>query len=288
MNEQALKQKLHKASQELGMTFNACLRRLVLERFLVRLSKSEWRDKFVFKGGMLLANYISLNRVTTDLDFLAVKMNVQKSKIKSAMEQLANENSDDGFIFTFLELNELQHEMTEYSGFEAVFQASFNQIRERVHIDIGVGDIVEPVEEKVQLIGANKSSIFEDFVSLMVYPYEYIFSEKLHTAVARGARNSRMKDYHDIFLMMQIEGFNANKNVIKAVESTFKNRNTNIVKNMLDFSDLEMNILQKMWSSYQKGLRVSGMDISTPGDILIVINQIKDWLNNSEISGSQP
>lgn len=56
MNEQALKDRLKVIANSERRTFNDVWRELALERFLVRLSKSEYRDKFIFKGGMLLSH----------------------------------------------------------------------------------------------------------------------------------------------------------------------------------------------------------------------------------------
>jgi hypothetical protein len=41
-------------------------------------------------------------------------------------------------------------------------------------------------------------SMFEGEISLVVYPPETIFAEKLETVLSKGAANSRMKDYHDL------------------------------------------------------------------------------------------
>ena len=42
----------------------------VLERFLARLAESEYADRFILKGGMLLAAW-DARRATVDADFLA-------------------------------------------------------------------------------------------------------------------------------------------------------------------------------------------------------------------------
>lgn len=72
MNAQALKDRINKISKELDLPFNEVWHKLVLERFLVRLSQSDQKDYFVMKGGSLLANYIILERETKDLDLLLI------------------------------------------------------------------------------------------------------------------------------------------------------------------------------------------------------------------------
>jgi len=55
-----------------GRTTAEYLRLYALEGFLLRLSHSEHRGRFVLKGGVLLAAY-SLRRPTTDIDVAALE-----------------------------------------------------------------------------------------------------------------------------------------------------------------------------------------------------------------------
>src|SRR3989338_6009818 len=68
MNEAALKARLKFIAQERLKTFNEVWKQLLLERFLARLSGSPYREQFIFKGGLLLAQYMALGRETTDID----------------------------------------------------------------------------------------------------------------------------------------------------------------------------------------------------------------------------
>jgi predicted nucleotidyltransferase component of viral defense system len=67
--EQSIKEKLKVLAKERETTFAQLWSNLILERFLARLSQSSYRDKFVLKGGTLLAKYLPLGRETKDLDF---------------------------------------------------------------------------------------------------------------------------------------------------------------------------------------------------------------------------
>ena len=62
MNEAEIKDKIRKVSGDLAISFNEAWHRLVLERFMVRLSRSPYKSSFIFKGGALLARYIKLER----------------------------------------------------------------------------------------------------------------------------------------------------------------------------------------------------------------------------------
>ena len=48
----------------------------------MRLSKSVHADKFIFKGGYLLAYLMNIGRETTDLDFLLTRMKAEEPLIR--------------------------------------------------------------------------------------------------------------------------------------------------------------------------------------------------------------
>ncbi|MES2614625.1 MAG: nucleotidyl transferase AbiEii/AbiGii toxin family protein [Bdellovibrionota bacterium] len=277
MNEQSLKDKLKLTSKELNLSFNSCLKVLFLERFLVRLSLSSWKEKFIFKGGMLLAKYLPLGRETIDLDFLATKFNAGEADVVVAMREISSLTLEDGFVFEFIGLTRRAHEHTNYPGFEASFQANFNRVRERFFIDIGIGDVVSPVDESIDLMSANKKPIFEDAISLIVYPIETIFAEKVHTMVARGAGNSRMKDYHDVYLILQSKKLPEKKIVLETLKKTFSNRKEDFKNDFLSFAENELETLSKLWKVFKGNGKQQGQNL-TPEDIRTVIKEINEYL----------
>ena len=50
-----LKDRIRNLSKEHGMNAQVLMRNYMMERFLERMSLSEYRDKFILKGGMLVA-----------------------------------------------------------------------------------------------------------------------------------------------------------------------------------------------------------------------------------------
>ncbi len=71
MNETALKERLKTTASEKDTTLNKVWKQLLLERFLARLSSSSYQDKFIFKGGLLLAQYIArFGEVVTVYSFI--------------------------------------------------------------------------------------------------------------------------------------------------------------------------------------------------------------------------
>ena len=101
INMQALKDQLRTIARERNSHFNACWKQLLLERFLARLAGSSHGDKFIFKGGFLLAYLMKIGRETTDLDFLITRIKAEEKELKKTFEQIISVHSSDGFAFSF-------------------------------------------------------------------------------------------------------------------------------------------------------------------------------------------
>ena len=103
INEQALKDRLHTIAKEKNIHFNACWKQLLLERFLTRLSRSPHANKFIFKGGFLLAYMMKIGRETTDLDFLLTRMKAEKEEIQRVLKKLSLSNQKIGSHILLME-----------------------------------------------------------------------------------------------------------------------------------------------------------------------------------------
>jgi predicted nucleotidyltransferase component of viral defense system len=277
MNETALKDRVKILSKEKGITFNEMWNQFLLERFLARLSRSKHQEKFIFKGGLLLAQYISLGRETSDADFLMRKLKSEASSIQSAMIDLTAIDLKDEFQFEWDSIEELAQPHMAYPGFRVSIKACFGKMKNKIHIDIGVGDSVNPREENIRVLQYKGKPIFEDEITLMVYPAETIFSEKLETIISKGATNSRMKDYHDLLLLCREKGLLENKELLEAIHATFKNRNTGL--NLpIQFDALGMQSLQKFWAEHLHTLGVFTEKLNLPNEIIDVIQEINHYL----------
>jgi hypothetical protein len=60
--EQSIKDKVRKISQARKQPFNEIWQAVILERWLVRLVRSPYRNNFIFKGAMCLRHYIAINK----------------------------------------------------------------------------------------------------------------------------------------------------------------------------------------------------------------------------------
>lgn len=185
MNEQALRDRLMQISKLRQELFNETWHNFVLERFLVRIAKSQHRESFVFKGRFLLGHYLNLGRETKDLDFLARKIEAEKPTIEKAFQEIAETVLDDGLKFSIESLLDLKHPHMKIPGFQVQITAHLGRMREPISIDIGIGDVAEPIEKDIELMKSKGRGLFEESISLLVYSPETIFAEKIQTAAAR-------------------------------------------------------------------------------------------------------
>ena len=117
----------------------------------------------------------------------------------------------------------------------------------RVHLDVGFGDVIDPSPRR-----ESASSILPDGqpLSWLVYPLEYIYSEKLEALIDRGSASSRAKDIYDMFNLFN--KISDPQKLLSAIKNTFENRKTEIPQSFVKFAeDLDTSILRGAWNSVQ-------------------------------------
>lgn len=276
--EKSFKAKLRTIAKEKNRDPADLWQSLTLERFLVRLAKSEYSKHFVLKGGVLLSKYIEIGRETTDLDFLAQKISNEVSRLRMIFEKISNIDLKDGFSFREVNVNELAHPHMGYPGVEVSMMAYFGKTRFKVAVDIGFGDIVDPVKYAIPLTRSSKGDLFENSVSISCYPKEFILAEKLETIIYRGSFNSRMKDFHDLYSMTTSPTFSSFHNLEAIIRLVFEHRETNLALPII-FTKEDLSQTQTFWNEYLRGLRPEHVS-ALPRNIADVISKINNWLHS--------
>jgi predicted nucleotidyltransferase component of viral defense system len=280
MNEQGLKDRLQAISKERGINFNECWKKLLLERFLSRLSRSTYTQQFIFKGGFLLAYIMEIGRETTDLDFLLTSINASEDEIKEAIEEIIAIESEDGFSFSYEGIELLEQPHMDYPGYRVGLKAAFGRMRDKIQIDVGIGDVVTPTIRELQFLQYRGKPMFECEISLVVYPSETIFAEKLETVLSKGAANSRMKDYHDL-LLLACEPHMINLHKLQvSLKNTFSNRGTTL--ELIDFKTDELKPMQKLWTAHIKNLGRVAQKLKLPENIQDIIIELNKIIKNVE------
>lgn len=191
------------------------------ERFLYRLSISEYYNMFIFKGGFLLQNIFGINeRSTMYIDFKIVNSILSEEQLYDIFTNICKIEVNDNINYAIVNISNIRAE-TKYGGKTIKVEAKFYNIKKRFSIDIGVGDVITPYPIKYKF----NSIIFDDSFDLFAYPVETVISEKFETLISKSTKNSRIKDIVDIYLLER-NGYD--KELLNtAIINTFYLRETN-------------------------------------------------------------
>ncbi len=278
--EQSIKEKIKALAKEHETTFAELWRNLILERFLTRLAKSSYKEKFILKGGTLLAKYIHLGRETQDLDFFIQKLSNTEQSLRTVLQAICDVHADDSFSFEVAKIKILDHSQLAYTGAEITLQALFGATKTVIRMDLGFGDRVEPIEHLIDLTVSSKGPLFESRISLHCYPKEFIFAEKLETIVFRGGGNTRMKDFHDLYSLVRLDVLDSAL-VKKAVELVFHHRKTPLKKLPASFGKDAFEAMEKNWSTYRKKIKTKKGALKLPESIEAVVSAVNQWLKEN-------
>lgn len=168
----------------------------------------------------------------------------------------------------------------EYLGFRAKLNVFFGKMQDKIQVDIGVGDLVNPIESSFAPFEYKGKPIFAGEISLYVYPPETIFAEKLETVISKGASNSRMKDYHDLYLMICEPNFLDVLKLSETIRLVFERRGTEKTV-FIEIGEGNIGNLQNLWSNHLRGLGVLRERVKLPENIVEVIKVLNHW--NSQI-----
>ena len=249
MTSMQLKDKLKNISKEKNVDFNTLLRLYVYDRFIERLSVSEYKDNFVLKGGFYLSTLFGVeNRTTMDIDTAFRRASFNEETIIKMIKEIVSIEIDDNAKLSYLGISPIRDE-DEYGGYRVDIQIEVDNIKEKFHIDIATGDPITPKEINYKY----KPILGDSYVKLWAYNIETVLAEKMETILSRVELNGRMRDFYDIYLIYTKDWSNVNLDYFrKAIERTFSKRG--YVGEPLLALDLIMdsNILKDRWKSYQK------------------------------------
>jgi hypothetical protein len=218
-----------------------------------------------------------------DLDFLLTRIKAEKGTVEEISKKIASVSLDDGFMFSFSGIELLSQPHMNYPGYRVTLNVLFAKMKDKIHIDIGMGDVVAPQHRDIKLFQYRGKPFFEDAVSLLVYPIETIFAEKLEAVLSKGSKNSRMKDYHDLLLLVRNKELTEPIKLRAALSKTFENRGTFL--STIQFDTTGLKSLQQLWTAHLHGLGDIAKTIALPKNIKTAIEEINDsvgsFLNQS-------
>ena len=230
--------------------FQEILQYYGLERFLYRLSESNYRDRFVLKGALMLRVWDApMSRPTRDMDFLGYTENSIDSLESTIRAICALEVVDDGLDFDPLGVKgERIKEDADYEGVRIRFAGLLERAKIPMQLDIAFDDVVFPTIEE----SAYPSLLGYPAPILRMYPRETVVAEKFQAMVYLGTINSRMKDFHDIWALSRSFAFDG-PTLSQAVSECFGGRRTpwtGELPRVLTAAFYQVAELQSRWRAY--------------------------------------
>ncbi len=272
----SIKARLLPKAKERGEEFELFLVRYACERFLYRLGASELRNRCTLKGAGLLTLWMDdPYRSTRDLDFLASGAS-DAAGVRAAMETICSVPCpEDGLIFDLdsLAVSPIRAKQ-EYPGQRAVLNAHLGSARIRLQVDFGFGDAVTPAPEE-----SDYPTLIEGLPipRVRTYPRVVMVAEKFEAMVNLGRRNSRMKDFHDVWALSESFPFDG-VTLHDAVARCFERRGmpwTAEVPDALTSGFYAVSDLQSRWRAY---LRAGGFRTPPPASFEEIGEVVRSFL----------
>lgn len=250
-NAMSLKAKIRNIAKQKNIPAQVILQNYMFERLLVRLSASAYKEKFVLKGGMLVAAIVGLdNRATMDLDTTLKNLPLTPDAIRAALESICGIAFDDGVIFEIGTVSPIREDDI-YGGYRVMLNAKFDTLVTPLSIDMSTGDAITPHAIPYQF-----SEIFDDENSyeLWAYNIETVMAEKVETILRRGVFNTRPRDFYDAYILATTQRFDPGI-FADALAATALHRGT--TEQIADIPSILQNIvespeLRTMWEKYRK------------------------------------
>ena len=143
-----LKDLIRNLSKKKSADAQILMRNYMMERFLERISLSEYKNQFILKGGMLVAAMVGLDaRATMDLDATIKGTNVSVEEVEMIISQIISFPLDDGVSFRVKRISEIMEE-ADYPGVRVSMETKFDGVITPLKIDISTGDVITPREIK--------------------------------------------------------------------------------------------------------------------------------------------
>jgi len=251
-NLMQLKARIKEKGKSCNIPPQAVLQSYLMECFLDRISRSEYRNNFILKGGLLISSIIGIrSRTTMDLDTTIKGFPLNHETISRVVSDICKIEADDNLKFEFLRSENIR-EKDEYTGIRAFIHAKYEILDAPLKLDITVGDKITPAE-----INYKYNRLFdESTISIKSYNIETVLAEKLETILSRSIFNTRPRDFYDVYLLSSLNEEKYSKDILKlAFAETVEKRNSlekvkpyrKILKEISEHPQMN-----RFWETYQK------------------------------------
>ncbi|MDO4469723.1 MAG: nucleotidyl transferase AbiEii/AbiGii toxin family protein [Bacillota bacterium] len=250
-NAMSLKGKIKNYAKSNNIAAQVVLQNYMFERLLERLSLSKYSEKFVVKGGMLVAAIVGLDtRTTMDLDTTLRNLPLTEEQILLALSSVCEIELDDDVLFKTRSITSIRKDDV-YGGYSVRIDAIYDTIVTPLSIDVSTGDVITPSAVKYEFHG-----MFDENVKITLWGYniESVMAEKVETILSRGIFTTRPRDFYDVYILGTTQEYNI-EIFQKALKATAVHRGS--LENMKNAKEIIEQItlnsdLRNMWEKYRK------------------------------------
>lgn len=252
-NTMSFKAIINNMAKENNVAAQSVLQTYMLERLLERISISKYKDNFILKEGMLISAMLGIDsRTTMDMDTTIKGFPLTKDNITNIMDEICNIEIDDNVTLKINKV-ELIREDDAYGGYRITFEAKYNnEMPVIMKIDITTGDKItyKEIEYSFTLMLEDRK------IQIWSYNVETIIAEKFEAIVKRGVLSTRIRDYYDVYMLINTQNKIIDKKTLKdAITLTAQHRGTSeIIKDWKKIVEKIANDskMRQQWKRYQK------------------------------------
>lgn len=245
-----IKGAIRNISKKTGVNPNSLLQMCLFEGVLEKLSKSQYCENFILKGGLLISSLIGVDmRSTMDMDTTIKGLPVNEITIRDILKEILAIYIEADVEYELLKLEPIR-EKGVYEDFCATIRCRLGKVNAILHIDITTGDVIIPKE-----MHYSYSKILETgTIPIMTYTLETILAEKFETITSRNITTTRARDFYDLYMIYSLYKDKINEDILcEAIQETSRHRGT--YEMVLEYKDI-LNLLrnsigmQNIWEKY--------------------------------------
>lgn len=137
-NAMQLKALIKNIAKDKHISAQLVMQNFMLERLLERISVSKYQQKFILKGGFLIAAMVGLDtRATMDMDATIKGWPVNEESVKKMFLDICEIDLQDDVTFEFKKIGEIR-EGDEYTGYRVSLSANFPPMAVPLKLDNGI------------------------------------------------------------------------------------------------------------------------------------------------------
>lgn len=245
-----------------------------LEGFLDRLTRSAHADRFVLRGGVLLAAF-DTRRPTRDVDLAARDLHNSAEAVRRIVVEIVKIELHDGLALDSQAITaEVIRVGDAYSGVRVSVSGTLASARLLFHVDINVGDPISPAAETVSL-----PRLLGGELVVTGYP----LAEKIVTAVQRGTANTRWRDFTDVARLAAVHRVDGGR-LSESLRGVAEHREA-ALSPLADVLEGYAGAAQGRWSAWRRKHRLEEVTAEYFEDLLAQVVAFADPVLTGEVHG---